>query len=100
MSEKEEVVEISICGQELRLRLGPAAAENARAAAEHVDSMIRERKKGVVPSDLRAAVMTAFELAFDLQNAQKEIERLKTSPAAARKMDSLLQRIDEEMQEG
>jgi cell division protein ZapA (FtsZ GTPase activity inhibitor) len=66
-----------------------------REVGAAVDAMIRERKGRAMQSDLRAAIMTAYELADELREVRQELERLKSSNAT--RMDQLLEKLDREI---
>ena len=96
MSEPERPIVFSICGQEFRLRATGEDGERVKKVAAAVEGMIRERKGRAMQSDLRAAIMTAYELAFELQELREELASTRPGEAAE-VMDRLLQSIDSAM---
>lgn len=96
MSEDKLIV-FTICGQEFRLRQVADKADRMQKVAANLEELIRQRKgTAAVGGELRTAIMTAFELAYELAELKDELSRIKSS-GATETMDRLLARIEKEM---
>lgn len=97
MSGDDQLIVFTICGQEFRLRQVGDKAGRMKKVAASLEQLIRERKGRVaVGGELRTAIMTAFELAYELAELKEELSRMKSS-GVTETMDRLLERIEKEM---
>jgi len=95
MSQPEHLIVFSVCGQEFRLRGTSDDGERVKKVAVAVENMIRERRTRAMQSDLRAAIMTAYELAYELQELKDNASSKSGTTGEA--MDRLLERLEKEM---
>lgn len=101
MSPHEEHISFVILGQEFRLRADEAGRKRIERAAETVCERIRSHKLRSAVGDVRAAIMAAFELAFELDELTASLEsEAKTRDAlshAGDAMDRLLAKLSAEL---
>lgn len=101
MSDQTQLISFTICGQNFRLRTETDDAERVKNVAAHVTQLIDQHRKRGAPSELRAAVMAAYELAYELDELSAAFDDArasgKTLDTAARRVDDLLRRLDTEM---
>ena len=101
MKPKSKEIEFTICGQDFRLRASGEDAKTIRRVASRVDKCIRGYKGKRASSDVRAAVMAAYELAFELEefrNSKKVGTEVIDNANSA--IDRLIARLDEQMDDG
>ena len=101
MNQKTKEIAFTICGQGFRLRATGEDAKKIRRVASRVDKCIRGYKGKRASSDVRAAVMAAYELAFELEEFRDD----KTAGTQAidnthDAIDRLIARLDEQMDVG
>lgn len=101
MSPPEELTTFVILGQEFRLRADEAGRKRIERAAETVSERIRAHKERGAVSDMRAVIMAACELAFELDELTAGLENdTKTREAlshAAVAVDRLLAKLSVEL---
>jgi cell division protein ZapA (FtsZ GTPase activity inhibitor) len=101
MSFEKDLVIFSICGQEFRIRAGKEEADRIERVAENVRDRIAANRQRGGTSDLRAALMAAYELAYEHEVLDQEVMRgkknEKTIDTAQEAMDRLLRRLEDEL---
>ena len=98
MGKNDEFLNLTICGQTFRLRAAAVDTDRAKRVAGAIESQMRKHKKRGAYSDLRAALMTAYEVGYELdEQAQRPASAKasgKSSELTAKNMDRLLAKID------
>jgi cell division protein ZapA (FtsZ GTPase activity inhibitor) len=101
MSPHDELITFVILGQEFRLRGDEAGRKRIERVAESLCERIRGHKDRGAVGDLRAAIMAAFELAFEFDELTAGIEgEAKSRDAlshAGDAMDRLLAKLSAEL---
>jgi cell division protein ZapA (FtsZ GTPase activity inhibitor) len=89
-------VHVTIYGQHFTVRTGEDP-QRVEALAERVDKLMKQiANRGVFDSG-RAAVLACLHLADELERLEREVEALKQMPDQKRKLNDLLQLLDEEL---
>ncbi len=97
---KKERVDLSVCGESLRLRVERDEVERVQRGADILREKIAEYEKAGGATNLRIAVLAALDVAHELVRerdgvgsaaSQRERERARVSA----RLDSAIRRIDE-----
>lgn len=98
MAEMDDIFTITIYSQKFRMRANADERERIECIASAVDERIRSHKQQGATSDLRAAIMAAYQIGSELDelatsmgldsNAEEMLDR------AHEQMDQLLKRLD------
>ncbi len=100
----EEVVQVQVGGQEIRLTARPEEVEHIKSAASKVTEAMQklQGKIGGVATPTKIATMAAFQFAFELamadamlEDAQRLHDELETEKKAVMRLESLLSRVDD-----
>jgi hypothetical protein len=93
-----ELIEFTICNQTFRLR-APAGSDGNRfrESAAKVQKKVAENKANGAMSDLRAVIVSAFEMALEIDELHLELERFKS--ASGEPIDRLIERLNREIQQ-
>jgi cell division protein ZapA (FtsZ GTPase activity inhibitor) len=99
------LIDFTICGQKFRLRATEDDAKRIRKVASEIERLVRERRHEGANSDLRATLMIAYELGFDLSRMAEENRQLKQDAekalAPTREVaDRVISRLDAELDKG
>ena len=97
---KKERVDLSVCGESLRLRVERDEVDRIQRAAELLRERVAEYENAGGATNLRIAVLAALDVAHELVRerdgvgssaSQRERERARVSA----RLDSAIRRIDE-----
>lgn len=75
--DKSELVIFTICGQEFRIRATGDEADRTRRVADFVQEQIQKNRNRGANSDLRATLMTAYELAYEKMDQSDTLEQTR-----------------------
>jgi cell division protein ZapA (FtsZ GTPase activity inhibitor) len=91
-----KLIEFTICNQTFRLKPPPGGdGSRIREAAAKVQKKVAESKAGGATSDLRAVIVSAFEMALEIDDLRLEIEQYKNVSGGP--IDRLIERLDQEI---
>lgn len=104
MSDNVQQVSIFLLGQELRIRVPAGDVARVETMAEDLGKRLSVLRNRPGQSDLRAALMAAYELAFVNADLEAEVrqfsEREQKLKESSSVLDRLLGRIDAELAAG
>lgn len=91
-TEISETLAVSVCGEDLRMRVHPDDADFYQEAADMVNKTWEKvRRSGVVEPPQKTLAMTAFHLAADLIDARDAIAGARQGN---KRLNNLIERID------
>ena len=101
MGSDTELVIFNVCGQEFRIRSPREDAERTRRIAADVCERVRAHRERGGVSDVRAVLMACYELAYELDERNEVLSKIRSHDKAIDSakvvMDRLLDRLEEEM---
>ncbi|NQU43474.1 cell division protein ZapA [bacterium] len=101
MSEPKEFIHFTIFGQEFRIRSGTDTEDRILRVARMVERRGKEHRARGANSDVRAALMAAYELGFELDELNEALSDARsqhqTIDSTREAMDRLLSRLDKEL---
>jgi hypothetical protein len=104
MGKTDEFLDLTVSGQTFRLRAAAVDADRAKRVAQAIESQMRKHKMRGAYSDLRAALMTAYEIGYELDEQVHQAAPAKASGEGAglsvKTLDRLLATIDKAIEPG
>ena len=101
MGSDTELVIFNVCGQEFRIRSPREDAERTRRIAADVCERVRTHRERGGVSDVRAVLMACYELAYELDERNQVLSKIRSHDKAIDSakvvMDRLLDRLEEEL---
>jgi cell division protein ZapA (FtsZ GTPase activity inhibitor) len=101
MGSDTELVIFNVCGQEFRIRSPREDAERTRRIAADVCERVRTHRERGGVSDVRAVLMACYELAYELDERNEVLSKIRSHDKAIDSakvvMDRLLDRLEEEL---
>jgi len=101
MSEKQRL-ELTIFGEQLKLRVEAGEAARLRKAAEYVEGKLAPFRGGAATPNVRAAILAALEIAHELVQEREgagpeATRRQRETVAVGAKLESLIDMLDGEL---
>ena len=91
-------IQLKIAGQSFTLKAPEEEHERLERIAGEVESRVKEVQASGISSPQRAALMAAFQFAYDLDEAPAVTSKKDDQQKARKKLESLISRLDEAME--
>lgn len=99
-SPDKQPLRITIAGQNFGLRAAPQDVERLQQAAERAQQRIEILQKSGVGSTQRAAILAAFQLAYELDNPTETTQNeSRQDEGCEQRLKQILTRLDEALGE-